>query len=93
MKRVIVGLIVIFAASVSMLGFWSPAQAYPDTPPTDQTTRVEGTAPDSSQAAPAATESSLPSTGGPNMGLLGGGTALVLAGGVVVFVAARRQTS
>jgi len=95
MNKVIAGLIVAFAAALISLGLTSPAQAYPDNPPTSEATppQVNSAAPDSQAAAAADTKSALPGTGGPNVMLLGGGVALVLAGGAVVVVARRRQTS
>jgi LPXTG-motif cell wall-anchored protein len=92
MNKVIAGLGVAFAAALLSLGLTSPAQAYPDNPPSTQVSPPQVTSTDA-QAAPAATESDLPGTGGPNAGLIGGGAALVLAGGAVVVVARRRQTA
>jgi LPXTG-motif cell wall-anchored protein len=96
MNKVIAGLIVACAAALGSLGLSSPAQAYPDTPPTSDGAppRVDSAAPDSSQAAPTVSASSnLPSTGGPNAVLLGGGAALVIVGGATVVVARRRQNN
>ena len=95
MNKVIAGLIVAFAVAIVPLGLASPAQAYPDNPPSSDVSppQVNSATPESSQAAPAASRSDLPSTGGPNAMLLGGGVALVLAGGAVVVVTRRRQNT
>jgi LPXTG-motif cell wall-anchored protein len=95
MNKVIAGMIVAFAAALGSLGLASPAQAYPDTPPTGEGTppQVNSAAPDSEAAAAATRSAALPSTGGPDATLLGGGVALVLVGGAAVVVARRRQTS
>ena len=50
MNKVLAGLIVAFAAALVALGLSSPAQAYPDTPPTTEVSppQVNSAAPDSS---------------------------------------------
>jgi LPXTG-motif cell wall-anchored protein len=86
MKKVLAGLTVAVAVVFVSLGLAVPAQAYPDTPPSQHTTT-----PASSQAAATTSSSSLPNTGGPDVALLGGGLVLVVAGGAVVLSARSRQ--
>ena len=73
-------LVALAVALGSALGLASPAQAYPDTPPTIRVSpRRQARRPADTQAAAAASSSeSLPNTGGPNADCsLGGGVALV----------------
>jgi LPXTG-motif cell wall-anchored protein len=95
MNKVLAGLAIAFVAMLFGLGLAAPAQAYPDVPPTAHTTqvsppKVENTP---SQAAAAPDASSLPSTGGPNEWLIGGGLALVLAGSGTLVARRRRRTA
>ncbi len=79
MRKAVAALAVSASGALLTLGLSSPAQAYPDTPP--------------SQGAPQANSSSLPNTGGPDGWLALGGAGLVIAGAAAVGVTRRRQTS
>jgi hypothetical protein len=90
MQRVFAAAGVAATAAAVSLGASSPAQAYPDTPPSSQATppKVQSTTPTTD---PAVTSDLPDSSGGANDLIIGGGVALVLAGGAVVLVARRRQ--
>jgi LPXTG-motif cell wall-anchored protein len=79
MRKLIAAAGVSGAGALLALGLSSPAQAYPDTPP--------------SQGAPQANSGALPSTGGPDAWLALGGAGLIVAGAAAVGVSRRRQSA
>lgn len=91
MKKILASLGITVLLSMVVLGFASSAQAADYG---DQGTSNSGTTPGSvSDGAAAASDGSLPNTGGPQTMLLAGGAALLVAGGTAVVVVRRRSNA